>query len=61
AKKIGGDYVTVEAIYPPGADSHTFEQPVKIKVKISKNENIVNLLGMKFSSFLFLRIYFPQL
>jgi len=25
AKKIGGEYVTVESIYPPGVEAHTFE------------------------------------
>ncbi|MRQ97515.1 metal ABC transporter solute-binding protein, Zn/Mn family, partial [Bacillus anthracis] len=41
AKKIGGDYVTVEAIYPPGADSHTFEPSQKQTVKVAKADLFV--------------------
>ncbi|HAF0292594.1 TPA: adhesin, partial [Salmonella enterica subsp. enterica serovar Typhimurium var. 5-] len=29
AQQIGGDYVNVETIYPPGADEHTFEPSQK--------------------------------
>ena len=35
-KKIGGDYVNVEAIYPPGADSHTFEPSQNKQYKLQK-------------------------
>jgi zinc transport system substrate-binding protein len=41
AKKIGGDYVNVEAIYPPGADSHTFEPSQKQTVQIAKADLFV--------------------
>ncbi len=41
AKKIGGDYVTVEAIYPPGADSHTFEPSQKQTVQVAKADLFV--------------------
>ncbi len=40
AKKIGGDYVNVEAIYPPGADSHTFEPSQKQTVQVAKSRFI---------------------
>jgi zinc transport system substrate-binding protein len=29
AQQIGGDYVSVETVYPPGADEHTFEPSQK--------------------------------
>ncbi len=35
-RKIGGDYVNVEAIYPPGADSHTFEPSQNKQYKLQK-------------------------
>ncbi|MFE8000099.1 metal ABC transporter solute-binding protein, Zn/Mn family, partial [Bacillus cereus] len=41
AKKIGGDYVNVEAIYPPGADSHTFEPSQKQTVQVAKADLFV--------------------
>ncbi|MFJ8531258.1 metal ABC transporter substrate-binding protein [Bacillus sp. NPDC094106] len=41
AKKIGGDYVNVEAIYPPGADSHTYEPSQKQTVQIAKADLFV--------------------
>ena len=40
-QKIGGDYVTVEAIYPPGADSHTFEPSQKQTVQVAKADLFV--------------------
>ncbi|MBO9128160.1 metal ABC transporter substrate-binding protein [Bacillus sp. 165] len=36
-KKIGGEYVDVESIYPPGVDSHTFEASQKQVVDIAKS------------------------
>ncbi|MCI0764273.1 metal ABC transporter substrate-binding protein [Bacillus sp. TL12] len=41
AKKIGGDYVNVETIYPPGADSHTYEPSQKQTVQVAKAELFV--------------------
>ncbi|MGG0458426.1 metal ABC transporter substrate-binding protein [Bacillus mycoides] len=41
AKKIGGDYVNVETIYPPGADSHTFEPSQKQTVQVAKADLFV--------------------
>ncbi|MDM5188268.1 metal ABC transporter substrate-binding protein [Bacillus sp. DX4.1] len=41
AKKIGGDYVNVEAIYPPGADSHTYEPSQKQTVQVAKADLFV--------------------
>ncbi|MCP8968884.1 metal ABC transporter substrate-binding protein [Ectobacillus ponti] len=35
-KKIGGDYVDVQSIYPAGADAHTFEPSQKQMVQIAK-------------------------
>ncbi|ABS21839.1 metal ABC transporter substrate-binding protein [Bacillus cytotoxicus] len=40
-KKIGGDYVNVETIYPPGADSHTYEPSQKQTVQIAKADLFV--------------------
>ncbi|WP_242144695.1 MULTISPECIES: metal ABC transporter substrate-binding protein [unclassified Bacillus cereus group] len=40
-KKIGGDYVNVEMIYPPGADSHTYEPSQKQTVQIAKADLFV--------------------
>ncbi|MDQ0242964.1 zinc transport system substrate-binding protein [Bacillus fengqiuensis] len=36
AKKIGGDYVKVESIYPPNVDAHTFEPSQKTMINIAK-------------------------
>lgn len=33
-EKIGGDYVKVETIYPPGADEHTFDPSQKDMIKL---------------------------
>ncbi|MGG2065994.1 metal ABC transporter substrate-binding protein [Bacillus sp. S14(2024)] len=41
AKKIGGDYVDVTAIYPPGADSHTYEPTQKQTVQVAKADLFV--------------------
>ncbi|HDX9580383.1 TPA: zinc ABC transporter substrate-binding protein [Bacillus pseudomycoides] len=41
AKKIGGDYVEVTAIYPPGADSHTYEPSQKQTVQVAKADLFV--------------------
>ncbi|EOP73026.1 high-affinity zinc uptake system protein znuA [Bacillus cereus VDM006] len=41
AKKIGGDYVNVETIYPPGADSHTYEPSQKQTVQVAKADLFV--------------------
>lgn len=41
AEKIGGDYVEVEAIYPAGADSHTYEPSQKQTVNIAKADLFV--------------------
>ncbi|MGG0187679.1 metal ABC transporter substrate-binding protein [Bacillus rhizoplanae] len=41
AKKIGGDYVNVTAIYPPGADSHTYEPTQKQTVQVAKADLFV--------------------
>lgn len=41
AKKIGGNYVNVETIYPPGADSHTYEPSQKQTVQVAKADLFV--------------------
>ena len=41
AKKIGGDYVDVTTIYPPGADSHTYEPTQKQTVQVAKADLFV--------------------
>jgi zinc transport system substrate-binding protein len=33
--RIGGDYVSVESVYPPGADAHTFEPTAKTMTHIA--------------------------
>ncbi|MBA4537413.1 zinc ABC transporter substrate-binding protein [Bacillus aquiflavi] len=35
-KKIGGDFVNVETIYPPGSDEHTFEPSQKDMIKLAE-------------------------
>lgn len=48
AQKIGGDYVHVETIYPPGADSHTYEPSQKQTVEVAKADLFVyNGLGLE--------------
>ncbi|WP_173108270.1 metal ABC transporter substrate-binding protein [Bacillus sp. KH172YL63] len=37
-KKIGGDYVDVESIYPPGADEHTFEPSQKDMIMMADGD-----------------------
>ncbi len=41
AKKLVATIVTVEAIYPPGADSHTFEPSQKQTVQVAKADLFV--------------------
>nr|WP_244513473.1 zinc ABC transporter substrate-binding protein [Oceanobacillus limi] len=46
--KIGGDYVEVESIIPPGSDSHTYEPTSKEMVEIAKADAFIfNGLGME--------------
>lgn len=40
-QKIGGDYVNVETIYPPGADSHNYEPSQKQTVQVAKADLFV--------------------
>lgn len=37
-EQIGGKYVDVESIYPPGADMHSFEPTQKEMVNIAKSD-----------------------
>jgi zinc transport system substrate-binding protein len=48
AEKIGGEYVAVESIIPPGADSHTYEPTSKEVIEIAKSDAFIyNGLGME--------------
>ncbi|MCA1066483.1 zinc ABC transporter substrate-binding protein [Rossellomorea sp. AcN35-11] len=38
AKKIGGEHVDVESIYPPGADEHTFEPSQKDMIEMADGD-----------------------
>ena len=38
AQQIGGDYVQVETIYPPGADEHTFEPSQKDMMALADSD-----------------------
>lgn len=40
-KKIGGDLVDVESIFPPGADAHTYEPTTKTMVDIAKSSGFI--------------------
>lgn len=37
-KKIGGDYVEVKSIYPPGVDEHTYEPSQKTIIDLAKSD-----------------------
>ncbi|MFJ7616119.1 metal ABC transporter substrate-binding protein [Bacillus cereus] len=41
SKRIGGDYINVENIIPPGTDAHTFELSSKAMVKIAQSEAFI--------------------
>jgi len=48
AKKIGGEYVEVESVMPPGADAHTFEPTTKQMMSIAEADAFIyNGLGME--------------
>ena len=38
AKKIGGDYVEVHTVYPPGSDEHTFEPTQKDMMNLADSD-----------------------
>lgn len=38
AERIGGDYVNVQSIYPPGANEHTFEPTQKTMIDVAKSD-----------------------
>ncbi|AZB44094.1 adhesin [Bacillus sp. FJAT-42376] len=40
-KKIGGDLVEVESVYPPNADAHSFEPSTKTMVKIAEGDAFI--------------------
>lgn len=41
AKKIGGEYVKVESILPPGTDGHTFEPTTKVMTDIADSDAFI--------------------
>ncbi|MFI8686113.1 metal ABC transporter substrate-binding protein [Rossellomorea sp. NPDC077527] len=49
-KKIGGKYVEVESIYPPGADEHTFEPSQKDMMKMADGD-VFLYVGMGLEGF----------
>jgi zinc transport system substrate-binding protein len=49
-KKIGGEHVEVQSIYPPGADEHTFEPSQKDMIKMADGE-IFFYVGMGLEGF----------
>ncbi|PFA64049.1 adhesin [Bacillus sp. AFS015802] len=49
-KKIGGEYVDVESIYPPGADEHTFEPSQKDMMKMAGGD-VFFYVGMGLEGF----------
>lgn len=50
AKKIGGKYVDVVSIYPPGAEAHTFEPTTKTMVDIA-NADVFLYSGTRLEGF----------
>jgi zinc transport system substrate-binding protein len=38
AKKIGGNFVEVQSIYPPGVDAHTFEPTTKDMISLAESD-----------------------
>lgn len=50
SEKIGGDYVEVETIYPPGADEHTFEPTQKDMMKLV-DANLFFFIGLGLEGF----------
>ncbi|MBD1380247.1 metal ABC transporter solute-binding protein, Zn/Mn family [Metabacillus arenae] len=40
-KKIGGEHVEVESIYPPNADAHTFDPSTKDMVKLAESDAFI--------------------
>uniref|UniRef100_UPI0040547BE5 metal ABC transporter substrate-binding protein n=1 Tax=Rossellomorea sp. y25 TaxID=3118174 RepID=UPI0040547BE5 len=49
-KKIGGEHVDVESIYPPGADEHTFEPSQKDMIKMADGD-VFFYIGMGLEGF----------
>lgn len=43
SKKIGGKYVQVENIVPPGSDAHSFEPSTKTMIKIAEGDAFIYL------------------
>ncbi|WP_108672230.1 metal ABC transporter solute-binding protein, Zn/Mn family [Peribacillus acanthi] len=49
-KKIGGDYVQVNTVYPPGSDEHTFEPSQKDVIKMAQS-NLFLYIGHNLEGF----------
>lgn len=50
AKQIGGDYVNVSSIYPPGANEHTFEPTQKDMIALA-DADVFFYIGLGLESF----------
>lgn len=49
-ERIGGDYVHVQTIYPPGADEHTFEPSQKDMIKLA-DADLFTYIGLGLEGF----------
>ncbi len=50
-KRIGGDLVTVQSVYPPGADEHTFEPSQQDMIKFAEADKLFSI-GLGLDSFI---------
>lgn len=51
AERIGGEYVEVASVYPPGADEHTFEPTQQDMVKFAEGDLLLSI-GLGLESFI---------
>lgn len=48
AERLGGNYVQVDTVYPPGADEHTFEPTQKDMMKLADSDLFIYIgLGLE--------------
>ncbi|WP_342528789.1 zinc ABC transporter substrate-binding protein [Chryseomicrobium sp. FSL W7-1435] len=50
-ERIGGEFVTVESVYPPGADEHTFEPSQQDMIKFADADRLF-AIGLGLESFI---------
>ena len=50
-ERIGGDLVTVQSVYPPGADEHTFEPSQQDMIKFAEADKLF-AIGLGLESFI---------